>query len=151
MSLEHLHLFLNHIPVVGIPIALVSLLYAKRKNNEQMMSATFVFLFVIGVCALVTYLTGEPAEKAIDGIPGITEALIHPHEEAGELGLVATGISVALAVLAMVVNRAEKWARYRNLILNSLLVVLFLNATVLARVAYLGGQIRHSEIRSESN
>lgn len=150
MSLEHLHLFLNHIPVVGVPITLLSIFYAKRKNNEQMLGASFWFLFFIGACALVTYLTGEPAEKAVDGIPGITEALIHPHEEAGEVGLVATGISVALGIAAMLSARKEKWAKFRPLILNALLVVLLWNSTVLGRVAYLGGQIRHSEIRSEN-
>ncbi|MEZ4816178.1 MAG: hypothetical protein R3A80_13410 [Bdellovibrionota bacterium] len=147
MNLAHLHLILNHIPIVGIPIALAFLIQGIWAKNKSTQKFSLIVLFVLALIVLPVFYTGEPAEEVIEHLPGVTEAFIHPHEEAAELSLILTLITGALAFLALFFQKDEKKARILNF---GVIGVATIATASLIYTANLGGQIRHTEFRSSS-
>ncbi len=145
MNFAHLHLILNHIPVVGIPFLTLFLIFAFIKKNEQMKKFSLVLLCLIGLVILPVFFTGEPAEDLIEDFPGVTEEIILPHEEMGEKSLVICLVASVLALSSLVIIKNEK--------LNHQLVMVTIGLAVLSSMsllytANLGGQIRHTENRT---
>jgi hypothetical protein len=99
MSLVHLHLALTHVPVVGLLAALGLFLWALIRRNSEVARAGLAALVVIACITGLVFLTGEPAEEAVEKLAGVTEDSIHEHEELAEAALVAT---IALGTLALV-------------------------------------------------
>lgn len=147
MSLVHLHLLLNHVPVVGTLFAL--LLFAAALLLRETVSTRFALGFsaAIALVALAVYFTGEPAEEAIEKLAGISESVIEQHEEAAELSTIAMSIFGALALAALVIFRKGKMPRWVGAAGLAGTIVL---TALMGWTANLGGQIRHSEIRSAS-
>lgn len=144
MNTAHLHLLLNHLPVLGVPFGLALLLASLRRLNPAFQRAGLLVLVLAGVAAGLAYLTGEPAEAVLRQLGLRPEAAIEAHEEAATVGLIAAGTLGLLALGA--------WWRSRRQTLGrpALLALLFAGVVVsgtLAWVANLGGQIRHQEIR----
>jgi uncharacterized membrane protein len=147
MNLAHLHLLLNHIPVLGIPFGL--LLYASgvvRKNDEIKRFAYF-FTVAIALIAIPTYLTGEPAEELVEHLPGVAESLIKNHEEAAEVSLVLVLIAGALGGIKLLV----RWSKIDRLTSIGFGIALVVSAISLGYTANIGGEIRHTEIRATAN
>ena len=145
MSIVHLHLLLNHVPVVGILFAL--LLFAAAIFLRETVSTRFALGFsaAIALVALAVYFTGEPAEEAIEKLAGISERVIEQHEEAAELSTIAMSMFGALALAALVIFRKRKMPRWVGAAGLAGTIVL---TALMGWTANLGGQIRHSEIRS---
>jgi uncharacterized membrane protein len=144
MSPLHVHLLLNHVPVIGTVIALALLAWAVLRGDERVGRASLGLLAVLAAVAVVAFLTGEPAEEAVEGVAGIPEALVERHEEAALLATIALGVVGALALAALLRFRRRTLSRGAMLVVLALGVV---PAGAMAWTANLGGQIRHSEIR----
>jgi uncharacterized membrane protein len=149
MNYAHLHLVLNHLPVVGIIIGILTLLVGFiLKKEEVQLTALGIFVFS-GITSIAAFYTGEEAEDVVENLAGISETLIHTHEEYAEtfysLSLILAGVSL-LAFIAVL--RKLKFAKY--LVILTLLIGLA--AGILAKyTATSGGEIRHPEIRSNAN
>jgi len=144
MSPVHLHLLLNHVPVIGTVIALCLLAYAWMRRDESIGRAALALLVVLAVAAAATFFTGEPAEEALEGASGISEALIERHEEAALLALLAIAALGVASLAVLLVSRGRTLARGAML---TILVAGLVPMAALAYTANLGGQIRHPEIR----
>ncbi|HJP84668.1 MAG TPA: hypothetical protein VJ852_01650 [Gemmatimonadaceae bacterium] len=144
MNIVHLHLLLNHLPVVG---SLVALLLFAATFYRNAVSTRFALWFAVGLgaVALAVYLTGEPAADTVERVVRIAERDIERHEEAAELATIIAGSLGALALVALLVFRRRQIPRWVGA--AGLAGMLFLSAAM-AWTANLGGQIRHSEIRS---
>lgn len=147
MNLAHLHLVLNHMPVVGIPLALVFLIHGSINKNNNSQKFSLWVLTVISVLILPVYFTGEPAEHAVEHLPGIFESLIKSHEEAAEVSLVLVLLTGISSCLALYFYNQEK--KLKNLIKGTILLAIVASGS-LAYTANLGGKIRHVEARSDS-
>ncbi|HET7228412.1 MAG TPA: hypothetical protein VFJ16_00280 [Longimicrobium sp.] len=145
MSTVHLHLLLNHVPVIGMVIGLFLLAWAVVRRDQGLARVTLGLFAILAVVVLATFLTGEPAEEAVEGLAGVTEGTIERHEEAALLATIALGVLGALSLGAL--------ARFRRRPLPHgvsalLLAVALVPAGAMGWAANLGGQIRHSEIRA---
>jgi uncharacterized membrane protein len=145
MSTVHLHLLLNHIPVVGSLLAVV--LFAAAFFLRETVSTKFALAFAAAtaVVAVIVYFTGGAAEEAVENLAGVTERAISIHEEAAEVGTIAFGIFGALSALAFIIVRSRRAPRWLALagLAGSIAV-----SGLMAWTANLGGQIRHTEIQS---
>jgi len=147
MSLVHIHLLLNHVPVVGALFAL--LLFAAALLLRDVVSTKFALAFTVGLAAVAVavYFTGEPAEQAVEHLAGVTRESIHQHEEAAELATIAIGILGALSVLTLLVFRARRAPRW---VAAAGVVGMLAISALMGWTANLGGQIRHTEIQASS-
>jgi uncharacterized membrane protein len=148
MNATHLHLMLNHIPVIGTGFALLLLLVALAKKSDEWKKVSFGFFVLIALLTVPAYLTGEPAEDGVKGLPGVTKAIIEQHEEAAGVAFGGTALVGVLALTGLVLFRRARsvpgwFAR---------VIVLFavIAGGLMAWAANLGGQVRHTEIRPGS-
>jgi Na+-driven multidrug efflux pump len=141
MNAAYLHIVLNHAPIFLIPFAAIFLAHAIRTANENSRRFALAMLILAAGLAIPTYLTGEPAEDIVEKIQGISHDAIEEHEEAAVFALVGSILVGVTAVASMVLQGTKrKWST------RVLFVLVIWLITVLARVAYLGGFIRHTEI-----
>lgn len=143
MSIVHLHLILNHVPVIGMVFALLILGVAAWRRNDGMGRLGLAVMVGLSLVTAVVFLSGEPAEEAIERVAGVSEAMIHPHEEAAEAALIATGIAGVLALTALSAYRRRALPRWLT---GAAFTAALVSTTMLGWAANLGGQIRHTEI-----
>jgi multisubunit Na+/H+ antiporter MnhB subunit len=148
MNFAHLHLVLNHVPVIGIPVALTFLVYGIFAKNQPSQRFALLVLIVLAAVVLPVYFTGEPAENVIEHLPGVAESFIDAHESAAMFSLVLTLSTGAAALLALWFRNDLK----KNRLLNfAVLGVASFAVLSLLYTANLGGKVRHTELRSDSS
>ena len=104
MDAAHAHLILNHIPVVGLGAAILLLLYAFARKNDEMKKAALAGFALLALVAIPVYLTGKGAEDLVEHLPGVTEAYIEQHEEAATASLIAIELLGALSLAGLVLT-----------------------------------------------
>jgi hypothetical protein len=147
MSLAHLHLILNHVPVVGTLVAGVLFVFAARWRNGQLERLALGFMLAFALLTVPVYLTGEPAEHVAERLPGVREAAIDRHQDAARAALVAAEILGASALAGLALFRRRLLPRAVSAVIVALIVV---STGLFGWTGYLGGQIRHTEIRASS-
>jgi hypothetical protein len=146
MNAAHIHLMLNHVPLFGALAVTVLLVVALVLRQQGVARAGLVVALLTALVAIVVYLTGEPAEELVENLPGISEAVMESHEE---IALVATLVVGAFALVSLYGLFAFR--RGVSMGFTKILLVLsLLPLATMAYTAYLGGQIRHSEIRPDA-
>ncbi|MBW8768870.1 MAG: hypothetical protein JF589_03855 [Gemmatimonadetes bacterium] len=140
----HLHLLVNHAPVFGSIFALVLLLASFIWAPDALRRAALVALIFTALAAVVADLSGDPAEDAIRGFPGVQRAVIHEHEEFADKSYIAASIVGVLALIGLV--------RYRRApVTQGVAFTALAGAAVvsgmMAWTALLGGRVRHTEVR----
>ena len=147
MSLVHLHLLLNHIPVVGILFVVAAFAAALAFRETVSIRFALVFSVALAIVTGAVYLTGEPAEEVVENLAGVSESAIEAHEEAAKTATVAMSVLGALSLASLAAfrrGRMPRWVGFAG-VTGALIV-----SVLLAWTANIGGQIRHSEIRSAS-
>ena len=147
MSPVHLHLLLNHLPVVGTVVAILLLAYALLRRSPELTRVSLGLFVLLAFAGAVVYLTGEPAEETVEHLAGVSESVIHSHEEAA---LVATILMSALGFVSLggLVGFRKRTAGIPRGFAALALVLSLAPAAAMAYTANLGGQIRHTEIRA---
>ncbi len=145
MNDAHLHLVVNHFPIIGTIFGLGILITGLFIKNNSVKNTAYMLLVVAAVCAALSMGTGEGAEEMVEDMPSVGKQIIHEHEEWAEkfaLVLYVTGMMSLIAFfLNFKKNSLEKFAAIAT-------VVFALIAVVLAKeVGTSGGEIRHTEIR----
>jgi uncharacterized membrane protein len=148
MNPVHLHLMLNHVPVLGTAFSLALLGWALLRKSEELKKVSLGFFVIIALLAIPAYLTGEPAEELVENLPGVSKASIEQHEEAAQVAFAGVLIVGVAALGGLVFFRRGKLASdWLSVILLVLSLIVF---ALMARTANLGGLIRHPEIRSDA-
>lgn len=148
MNDAHLHLLVNHLPIVGavFSVALVALALFMPKERGALRAAVLL-LVLTGGGAVAAQLTGEPAEEVVEELAGVDESQIHEHEERAEAALVISLITAALGIGVLVMN--ERKGAVPAAASGLLLVASLASAGAMGWTGQAGGPIRHSEIRDE--
>lgn len=145
MSLVHLHLLLNHVPVIGLLFVLLVLGVALWRRNSETGKLGIAMLVGIAAVTAVVFLTGEPAEEAVENFAGVSEMVIHQHEDAADAALIATSVAGVAALGLLLLYRRRELPRWA---VSGTLALVLVGGGLMAWTANLGGQIRHSEIRT---
>lgn len=148
MNAAHYHLMLNHVPVLATYFSLVVLLWGLIRKNDSYKTVAYVGFVVAAIFSIVAVQTGEGAEEIVEGLSGVSESIIHEHEEAAEG---AQWVSIVLGIVALGGLFLKNFSRNIKKYLATVAVVLgFVSAGYMAYTAYEGGQIRHTEIRDQN-
>lgn len=145
MNWAHVHLMLNHLPVLGTIFGLLLLGWAALRRSEMLQRAALATFVLTGLAAIPVFLTGEPAEKVVEHLAGTAEQAIEAHEEAALVALIAVEALGALALTTLVLFRKRGVPRP---LVGAALVCALATAGWMAQTANLGGRIRHAELRS---
>ncbi|OOV13272.1 hypothetical protein [Flavobacterium sp. LM4] len=148
MNQAHYHLLLNHFPIIVPFIGLLIIIGGFILKSEILKRAAYC-IFILGALFTIPALsTGEGAEKVMEHIEGISKSLIHEHEEKAEVFAILSYVLGVVSILALWSNWKKKtyapFTLYLAIILS--LVVLYFAA----QTGVTGGEIRHSEIRSNN-
>jgi uncharacterized membrane protein len=146
MNLTHLHLILNHIPLLGTFFGAALLLLGLIRRSSELKATAMATLVLVAAVTVPVFLTGEPAEEAVGSLAGVSKPLIEKHERAATVALGGTSVLGMVAVAGLVPffrqRRTPKWIGV-TILIGSMGV-----GGLMAWTATLGGQIRHSEIRT---
>ena len=148
MSSAHLHILLNHFPVIGTALAAFVLFYGFFKRSDEIKKLSLILLVITSLVTIPVYLTGENAEGRVVSIEGVNEDFIEPHEDFAFKAFIASDIVGALALVVLFMYRKPKHLPMGVAALFFALM-LALNG-MMAWTAHLGGLINHTEIMGES-
>lgn len=145
MSAVHFHLVFTHGLVALVVIGALVLAWSLLRRNHEVRMTGLGLLLLAGLLAIPVYLTGEPAEEVAEGLQ-ISHDIIHEHEEAAEftfIGLEVLGVAALAALLIGARRKSVGTGVAGGVLLLSLVV-----GGLIVRTASLGGEVRHTEIRS---
>jgi uncharacterized membrane protein len=144
MNLVHLHLLLNHFPIIGTICGLGLLLASFFGKNEDLKRASLIVFTAMALLSLPTFFSGVGAQGAIRGLPGVSNPLILRHEGAAMLALLFMEITGVLSVIGLwQYYRSQKPAQWTML---SVLFFTLITTGLMSRVGTTGGDVRHPEI-----
>lgn len=145
LDAAHIHLMLNHLPVIGAPLLLLLLTIGLLRGPRELVTISLVLVVGLAVATGLVYFTGEPAEELVERAPWFQDSLAETHEEQATVSLVAVLATGALAGLALGLRRR---ARQGPWLLRITWAGLALSTALLGWTAWSGGQIRHEEVRT---
>ncbi len=147
MNLAHLHLLLNHFPIIGTLIGLGLFAISFLGKNDDLKRASLMVLAVVALLALPAFFSGVGAQAAIRKDAGVPAALIDRHQGAAMLALLFMEITGALALAALWQRHRVSGGKRLSWNLKAILLFSIVTAGLMARVGTTGGDIRHPEIR----
>jgi hypothetical protein len=143
-SWTHIHLMLNHIPVIGFAVPIVFLLIDRARKNRRLEWLSLQMFVVFALLTIPVYLTGSPASHYMREQPGISREIIHRHSDAADFAFWAME---ALGVLSLgALYKFRDAATIPPRLNNVLLVIALATLGLMIWTANLGGKIRHPEI-----
>ncbi len=146
MNAAHLHLITNHIPIVGMPAALLVVVIGHLLRDTRVRNVGFFLAVLFALASIAVYLSGEGAEEIVEKVAAVSEKAIESHEEAAESAFVVVLVTGGLALLALIASALR--ARLAGLLAALATAGLVVSTALLVWTANLGGKIRHPEIQN---
>lgn len=148
MNEAHVHLLINHFPVIGVFMGAIWLTFARFTSRDSAIPHSLWLLLISGVLVLPAYQSGEAAEEFWEGNQREEGTYVEDHEEAAEMALVVgllTGIGAALSLWTR-----KKGLKQSGMALGATLVLSWVGVAALSLTANSGGMISHQELRYEA-
>jgi len=144
LNWTHIHLMINHVPVIGLAVPIALLLIDRVRKNQKLEWLSLQMFVVFAVLTIPVYLTGSPASHKMREMPGISQEVIHLHSSAADFAFWAMeGLGAfSLGMLYKFRSSATVPPRLTAYVLALALTTLGL----MIWTANLGGKIRHPEI-----
>ena len=144
MSAAHIHLILNHVPVLGLAAALLLLVWGLSRHSRELLRIALVAVVIVAAITVPVFLSGESAEENLEGMAAFPESRMEAHEEAAERALAAVVASGLFALLALALLRRGGFARRVSLGATVIFSIVALGLAAIA--ANTGARIHHDEI-----
>jgi hypothetical protein len=102
MDWTYFHLVMNHFPVIGAIFGVVTLGWGLFRGSVEVKNLGLAIMILTALVAIPVFLTGEPAEEAVEGLPGVLETAIEQHEDYAKFGLTMAIISGVAALGSLI-------------------------------------------------
>ena len=148
MNEAHLHMVVNHFPIIGTIFGLGVLVTGIFLKNNVVKNVAYVLFIVAAIFGAVSMATGEGAEEIAENLPSVTEQFIHEHEEMAEklaIVLYALGLVSLIGLYLNIKNQAKA-----NLVSYLAAVIAIAGVFIGKQTGTTGGEIRHTEIRANA-
>jgi uncharacterized membrane protein len=146
LNLPHVHLLLNHFPIIGTIVALGLFLFALLGKSDDLKRASFVIFAGIALLTIPTFISGNAAAEKVDKLPDVSKAVLAAHNDAALVGLIFMELTGLFAWLALWQYRRA--SHFHNSTIGVVLGLSALSVYFMAVTGNTGGDIRHTEIRS---
>jgi uncharacterized membrane protein len=148
MNQTHLHLLITHLPIFGSILGAVVLIHGLWTKSSHTQIAAYIVFIISSIGAGIAYLTGEAAEETVEDIQGVAKKMIEEHEEFAIIALVSLIILGSASIVALFLTlRKSPSAKTMSRVI---LLISFISFGLVTWTGYLGGQIRHTEINSNT-
>jgi uncharacterized membrane protein len=84
MNEAHLHLLVNHFPIIGTLFGLGVLITGLLLKNNSVKNTAYFLFVASAIFTAFSMGTGEGAEELVEDLPNIGKQIIHEHEEIAE-------------------------------------------------------------------
>lgn len=149
MDWVHLHLALNHLPVVGFLFVFGLLLLGVCRGSEELKRLSLQLAVGLFVIAMGVKFSGEQSAAILFSEPEPElRALVQAHETSADQAV--TGGFVLGVVAALGLYRSRKTRILPSWATLGCLLFCLITLILVGRSANLGGQIAHPEIRSKA-
>lgn len=145
MNLPHLHLLLNHWPIIGTFIALGLLIVSLVGKSSDLKQASLALFALTALLAVPSYTSGFAAEAVIRNTQGISARLIQTHQGEALLATILIEITGGIAWFALTQFRSASRARWT---VPAIVVCSIVTVGLVTITGNSGGEIRHPEIQS---
>lgn len=148
MNDAHLHMVVNHFPIIGTILGLGILITGIILKNNSVKNTAYALFIVAALFALASMSTGEGAEEMVEDMPNIGKRIIHEHEEIAEKLAIVLYLLGAISILGIVLNiKNHSKAKFISFVA---VIIAILGVYLTTLVGTSGGEIRHTEIREGS-
>ena len=149
MNDAHLHMVVNHFPIIGTIFGLGILISGLILKNNSVKIVAYSLFTIAALFTALSMSTGEGAEELVEDMPNIGKQIIHEHEELAEkLALVLYAIGALSLVSIYFSIKKISLLKYTTIVTLLLAVI---SVFLAQKVGTSGGEIRHTEIRANSN
>jgi hypothetical protein len=149
LSMEHVHVLLNHLPVIGLAMGIFALVLALLMRSRAAQIIALLLVLISAASAWPVNVTGQRAYKPMRGLVDDDGAdWLDTHMTRAEKAAPAFYLLAALADAALLAPR--KWPRAALPLTFATLALAVLCEGASGWIALAGGQIRHPEFRTES-
>jgi uncharacterized membrane protein len=148
MNDAHLHMVVNHFPIIGIILGFGILVTGIFLKNNSVKNTAYCLFIVGAIFAAVSMATGEGAEEIAENLPSVTDQIIEKHEELAEkLAIVLYALGV-ISIIGLFLN----YKNHSKAIFVAYIAVLVAIAGIFLgkKTGTSGGEIRHTEIRENT-
>ena len=148
MNDAHLHMLVNHFPIVGTILGLLILIGGIYFKNIPVKNAAYFLFIIAAIFAIFSMATGEEAEKLVEDMPTVGHKIIHEHEELAEKFAIILYLLGIVSIIGIITNirNHPKAVFFSYAVAVIALVAVFFST----KVGTSGGEIRHTEIRTDS-
>ncbi|MBK7028483.1 MAG: hypothetical protein IPH45_04420 [Bacteroidales bacterium] len=111
MNGAHFHLLVNHIPIVGTIFGLLILLAGIILKNATVKLTGLATLIAATISVSFALLSGDPAGEAVEGLPGVTEAMVEHHESiaySSFLGMIPMALIAGLSFYSIIKKKSRE-------------------------------------------
>lgn len=149
MNDAHLHMVVNHFPIIGTILGLGILITGMVLKNNSVKNTAYVLFIIAAIFGFFSMATGEGAEELVEDMPNIGKKIIHEHEELAEKLAVVLYLLGTISIAGLYLN--FKNHPKTNFASYAALVIAFVGVILAIETGTSGGEIRHTEIRETSN
>ena len=147
MSAAHVHLLLNHIPILGSIFGLLVLCYGMWRKSDEIKKTSLGVFVITALLTIPVYLTGDGAAEIVSNLPGVSTAIIQHHDKAATITMVAIEILGAVSLLSLWLSRRSR-RELRSWMTLGVLILAMISSGLAGWTGAIGGQIRHTEVRA---
>src|ERR1700690_3972787 len=144
MNFSHLHLMLNHFPIIGTIVGLGLFLVSFVGKNEDLRRSSYIVFAGVALITIPVFLSGYGAMLMIKG-PGVSDALMARHQGSAILSFWFMEVTGVFSLLAL--WHSQRTTHPQNWNVLAVLLLSLLTAGLMARTGNTGGDIRHPEVR----
>ena len=146
MNWVHLHLALNHIPVLGTLFVGIMLAIALVRHNEDLKRMSFAWFVALTIVSIPIKFTGDFAHEVVAKSEWLSTSGVAAHEQSADQA--TTGVFLLGLLAAFGIYRGRGQRPITGWVVGATMFLALATFALMARTSNLGGQLRHEEIRS---
>jgi len=148
MEASHIHVMINHVPLLGTLFGLILFGYGMIFKNKSFQKAGLLTFILVGMATIATYFSGRMAVGAVKNIAGTSRDAIHDHREMAESALYLM-LGLMLTSLTVLVVEWRSKNRKTGAMKGIVMVLALISFVFISLVSNLGGKVRRPELRDE--